>query len=289
VLDDRPIRLIWKARHVERQAETAASVKQAIDLGEVPLIYLQGSDEGRADWGETNRKGTWIGFHSSRTDPDLYNKVLRCMAALECPNRPKEVVEVTVREEIEGIPDLRQTFYHKDLTALYVPGPLTEHNDTVALIVDAVTPDSLVRLEEAKVNVTPIPIEEGLQQGLNSVLLWGQPHGGPPGTKSVALMPPGCPTLQKCVESRGWEVAPLEFGSPAGGGNWECETNFALDGFPPLLPKEQEIYARFGNRVLERFNLDREFRFICSRDLEGPDWIVDKHLEQEKKYIRDIS
>eukprot|EP00746_Dinoflagellata_sp_MGD_P066983 gnl/MRDRNA2_/MRDRNA2_27678_c0_seq1.p1 gnl/MRDRNA2_/MRDRNA2_27678_c0~~gnl/MRDRNA2_/MRDRNA2_27678_c0_seq1.p1 ORF type:complete len:491 (-),score=75.21 gnl/MRDRNA2_/MRDRNA2_27678_c0_seq1:171-1643(-) len=280
VLDDRPIRLIWKARFVERQAETAAAVKQAIELGEVPLIYLQGSDEGRADWGETNKKGVWIGFHSSRTDPGLYNKVLRCMTALECPQRPSKIVEVTVREEIDGIPNLRHTFYHKDLTALFVPGTSAERNDTVALITDCVTPESLVRLKEAEVDVTPIPLEEGLMQGLNSVLLWGQSHGGAPGTKSVALMPPGCPTLQKCVESRGWQVAPLEFGSPAGGGNWECETNYALDGFPALKPTEQDMYARFGNRVLERFNLDKEFKFISSSDLQGMDWILDMHLDK---------
>lgn len=280
VLDDRPIRLIWKPRYVERQAETTAAVKQALDLGEVPLIYLQGSDEGRADWGETNRKGVWIGFHSSRTDPGLYNKVLRVMTSLEIANRPDKIVEVTVREAIDGIPDLRQTFYHKDLTCLYVPGTLAAGNDTVAIIADAITPDSLARLEEAKVDVTPIPLEEGLNQGLNSVLLWGQKHGGASGTKSVALMPPGCPILQECVESRGWQVAPLEFGSPAGGGNWECETNYALEGFPALEPTEQDMYARFGNRVLERYNLDTEFRFISSSDLQGMDWILDMHLEK---------
>jgi hypothetical protein len=280
VLDDRPIRLIWKARHVERQAETAAAVKQALELGEVPLIYLQGSDEGRADWGETNRKGVWIGFHSSRTDPDLYNKVLKCMTAFEIANRPSKIVEVTVREEIEGIPNLRQTFYHKDLTALYVPGAVAEGNGTVAVIVDAVTSESLERLKDAKVDVTPIPLEEGLQQGLNSVLLWGQSHGGAPGTQSVALMPPGCPVLQECVESRGWQIAPLEFGSPAGGGNWECETNYALEGFPALQLTEQDMYARFGNRVLERFNLDREFKFISASDMQGMDWVLDWHLEK---------
>ena len=107
------------------------------------------------------------------------------------------------------------------------------------------------------------------------MLLWGERHGGAPGTKSVALMPPGCPTLTEVVASRGFEVMPLEFGSPAGGGNWECETNFALKGFPPLQPGAQEIYARMGNRLLRRANLDAHFRFICSSDLHGFSWSLD--------------
>ena len=88
-------------------------------------------------------------------------------------------------------------------------------------------------------------------------------------------MPPNCPTLAAAVEARGFELKPLEFGSPAGGGNWECETNFALGGFPPLLPEAQEIYARMGNRLLKRANLDGHFRFICSSDLDGFDWSLD--------------
>ena len=274
-MDDRPVRLIWKARHIERQAETGAAVRQALDLGEVPIIYLKGSDEGRADWGETNKPGTWIGFHSSRTDPKLYDAVQRLLRALDIDKGPREIVKVEVKKEIPEIPDLQNTFYHKDLTCLYVPGPVNEASSTVALIEDAVTPESIQRLKDAGVHITPIPMEEGLQQGLNSVLLWGQQHGGAPGTKSIALMPPNCPTLRDCVESRGFQIQPLEFGSPAGGGNWECETNFALSGYPKLQPEAQEIYARMGNKLLKRANLDAHFRFICSSDLQGFSWSLD--------------
>jgi len=276
LIDDRPVRLIWKARHVERQAETGAAVRQALSIGEVPIIYLRGSDEGRADWGETNVAGTWIGFHSSRTDPKLYSSVQRLLRALDIAHGPRRVIEVEVKKEIPGLPDLQNTFYHKDLTCLYVPGGRAgAAPSTVALIADAVTPESVERLRAAGVDVTAIPLEEGLQQGLNSVLLWGEEHGGLRGTTSLALMPPNCPTLTGVVESRGFEVAPLEFGSPAGGGNWECETNFALRGFEPLLPDAQEIYARMGNRLLKRANLDMHFRFICSSDLQGFDWSLD--------------
>ena len=293
LIDDRPVRLIWKARHIERQAETAAAVRQALSIGEVPIIYLKGSDEGRADWGETNVPGTWIGFHSSRTDPALYDSVQRLLRALEVHGRsvPRKVVEVEVKKEIPGLPDLQNTFYHKDLTCLYVPGTASHHSSrgsrrsgeksgegsgsTVALVRDAVTPESIARLEAAGVDVTPIPLDEGLAQGLNSVLLWGEGHGGAQGTSSVALMPPGCPILSETVSSRGFRVKPLEFGSPAGGGNWECETNFALNGFSPLLPEAQKIYARMGNRLLERANLDGHFRFICSSDLQGFSWSLD--------------
>ena len=48
-----------------------------------------------------------------------------------------------------------------------------------------------------------------------------------------------------------------------------------LGGFPPLLPEAQEIYARMGNRLLKRANLDGHFRFICSSDLHGFNWGLD--------------
>jgi hypothetical protein len=191
LIDDRPIRLIWKARHIERQAETGAAVRQALDLGEMPIIYLQGSDEGRADWGETNVPGTWIGFHSSRTDPALYESVQRLLRSLEISegsgssppsggSAPRRIVEVEVKKEIPGLPDLQNTFYHKDLTCLYIPGSLGGAaaagglGGTVALVTDAVTAESTERLRAAGVDVTPIPLQEGLAQGLNSVLLWGE-------------------------------------------------------------------------------------------------------------------
>ena len=87
--------------------------------------------------------------------------------------------------------------------------------------------------------------------------------------------PPSQPDQMEVVKRRGFEVAPLEFGSPAGGGNWECETNFALRGFEPMTPEAQEVYARMGNRLLQRANLDTHFRFISASDLDGFEWSLD--------------
>ena len=89
-------------------------------------------------------------------------------------------MEVEVKKEIPGLPDLQNTFYHKDLTCLYIPGSLGgaaaagDLGGTVALVTDAVTAESTERLRAAGVDVTPIPLQEGLAQGLNSVLLWGE-------------------------------------------------------------------------------------------------------------------
>lgn len=82
VMDNRPVRLIWKPRHIERQAETAAAILQSLSLGEVPVISTRGTDEGRADWGETNVPGLWIGLDSSRTDVQLYRQVCDLTKAL---------------------------------------------------------------------------------------------------------------------------------------------------------------------------------------------------------------
>eukprot|EP00457_Paulinella_chromatophora_P005788 gb/GEZN01005805.1/.p1 GENE.gb/GEZN01005805.1/~~gb/GEZN01005805.1/.p1 ORF type:complete len:502 (-),score=46.72 gb/GEZN01005805.1/:181-1686(-) len=280
LIDDRPCKLIWKPRHIERQGETAGAIRQSLEAGEVPLIYLHGSDEGRADWGQTNRDGLWIGVRSSRTDPELYSKVVDLTEALKVSGRPKEIVEVEVKQSMPGFADLRNTFYHKDLMALYIPGPLANPSlSTVAIATEAVTKGSLARLKRYDVDVTPIPTAEALAQGLNCVLLWGEKHGGVKGTHSIALMPPGCPTIKAAIESRGFSVHELSFGSPAGGGNWECETNFTLQGFEPLKPLEQRIYARMGNAILKDWKLDTTFRFICSSDLNGFSWKLDSSLE----------
>ena len=37
---------------------------------------------------------------------------------------PANAIEVEVKKEIPGLPDLQNTFYHKDLTCLYVPSPV---------------------------------------------------------------------------------------------------------------------------------------------------------------------
>jgi len=70
-------------------------------------------------------------------------------------------------------------------------------------------------------------------------------------------------------------VEALPFGSPSGGGNWECETNFALGGLHPLTADAQAIYARIANNMLKTAKLDSEFQFISSADLEGFGWQLD--------------
>jgi len=128
--------------------------------------------------------GVWIGFHSSRTNPRLYEKVVQLTRLLQVTNAPQKIVRVEVREKLPQIPDLRQTFYHKDLTALYVPGNKSK-SGTVAVVAEAVTEDSITRLKDAGVDVTPIPLSEGLAQGMNAVVLWGEQHGGAKGRESV--------------------------------------------------------------------------------------------------------
>ena len=44
----------------------------------------------------------------------------------------------------------------------------------MTVLTAAVTAESTERLRAAGVDVTPIPLQEGLAQGLNSVLLWGE-------------------------------------------------------------------------------------------------------------------
>lgn len=184
-----------------------------------------------------------------------------------------------VKDQIDGISDLKRTFYHKDLTAAFIPGVGGKEKGTVAILQDAVTEESIAQLVQQGVRVTSIPLEEGLRQGMNAVVLWGHKHGGSQFTESIVIMPPGCPVLQKCFEGHGFVVHTLPFGSPSGGGNWECETNFALSGFSPIAPHEQIEFARRGNKLLQLRGLESHFRFICERDLDGFDWTLDQQWE----------
>lgn len=273
-LDDTPIRLLPHFRFLERQPELRASLQHCIDSGALPVV-AKTADEGRADWGETNIPGLWMGIQSSRTDPHLYDNIMKLTQALTTEDGPKELVRVEIKKSHPGYPDcdLQRVFYHKDLVASYIPGT-EEQPSAVALVTDAVTPESIARLEKQGVNIVPIPIEEGFKHALNTVVVWGEAHGGAPSTDSIAIMPTDCPTMCTALEQRGFAVKEMNFGSQTGGGNWECETAYELDGHPPLKAPELKSLGDRGNALLEEHNLAEHFKFLTSTE---PDELA-KHL-----------
>lgn len=284
-----PIVIPQSPKYGEREVELLQTL--GIMPHAFPLV-LNEKFEGLADL-MTAPNGKVIGNVSSRSTAASYDKVFEAGELLGIENFPKKedliklkVKDQTLRQSSEshegglGLSDKDQTFletkledlfYHGDLCILPLP-------DRVLLVEGVFEDASIQSLRDAGISIEFIPMSEGLNFAMNSILI-DERRGG---ESRRAVIPSTCPTLKEKLEANEYETRPSDLIYDAGGGFQRCmyaQTHLELNRLP------QSLTTQNWSHVTQQLNKEHGAAPLFREFRPEEQSVIQSYLDAEKGLI----